>query len=155
MEMEEEGIITRLSGSIAYIKAAKSGACNKCSTKDACESLSDTEVLVEAENTIGAKVGDKVTFTANAGAILRAGAAVYLLPLIAFIAGVVIGQVYSDMVSSSWNADLVSAIVGFALLIITYVALYFYNKTEDKDTYTPKITRVIGRDTKTVVLKGS
>jgi sigma-E factor negative regulatory protein RseC len=110
--------------------------------------------MVEAENTIGAKVGDKVAFTANARAILRAGAAIYLLPLIAFIAGVVIGQVYTDMVSPKWNADLVSAIVGFAFLLATYVALYIYNKkTKDENTYTPKITRVIGHETKTVTLR--
>lgn len=153
--MEEEGIIIRLSGIYAYIKAAKSGACNKCSTKDACESLSETEILVEAENTIGAMVGDKVAFTANTGAILRAGAMVYLLPLIAFIVGVVIGQVYSGMISEDLNADLVSAAVGFALLLATYFALYVYNKKDaNNKSYTPKITRIIGHENTTVVLRG-
>ncbi len=154
--MEEEGIIIKLRGIHAYIKAVKSGACNKCSTKDACESLNETEILVEAENTIGAMVGDKVAFTANAGSILRAGAMVYLLPLIAFIAGVVIGQVYSDMISKELNADLVSAIIGFVLLLATYLGLYFYNKKSGgRNTPMPKIVRIIGHDTKTVVIKGS
>jgi len=154
--MEEEGIIIKLSGINAYIKAAKSGACNKCSTKDACESLNETEILVEAENTIGAMIGDKVAFTANTGAILRAGAMVYLLPLIAFIAGVVIGQVYSDMISEKLNADLVSAIIGFILLLATYLALYYYNKKSgNRNAPTPKIIRIIGHETKTVVIKGS
>jgi len=151
--MEEEGVIIKLSGIYAHIKAKKSGACNKCSTKDACASLNETEVLLEAENTIGAMVGDKVVFTADTAAILRAGAMVYLLPLIAFIAGVVIGQVYTDMMPVDLNADLVSAIIGFVLLLATYLGLYVYNKkTADKDTPTPKIVRIIGQDTETVVI---
>jgi len=154
--MEEEGVIIRLGGSRAYIKAEKSGACNKCSTKDACESMSSTEVLVEAENTIGAMVGDRVAFTADTGAVLRSGAMVYLIPLAAFIAGVVIGQVYTDMISKDWNADLVSAIIGFALLGATYFGIYLYNKKDrSSGSYAPKVIRIIGHDTKTVVIKGN
>lgn len=69
-------------------ESACSGDCHKCS---GCGSTNQT-VLVHTENPIGAKVGEWVIVEAKSGAILKAAAALYILPLVLFVAGFLLGE---------------------------------------------------------------
>ena len=142
--IEEEGTVIELRQDSALIKAERTTACDSCSSKSRCQTLSDTDAVVEALNTVGARSGDHVVFTVGAGTILKAGVLLYLFPLIGFIAGVVAGQAASGFFPASWNKDLVSAVFGFALLSVVYLALSFYSRAaQTKSAYMPTIVRVI------------
>ncbi len=128
----------------ALIRAAKTGACEKCVSKKVCKGITDTEMLIEALNPVGASVGDEVIFTVGASTVLKAGVTMYLLPLLAFIAGVVAGQVAGGSILPGWDADLLSAVLGFAFLVFTYAGLYACSRiTERKRSYMPTIIRVV------------
>lgn len=136
--IEEEGKIVETQTGIAMIRAEKTSGCDKCLSKKSCKSISDTDMLVEARNPINAKTGDHVVFTVGAGTVLKAGVLVYLFPLLAFIAGVLIGQVIGDQVLmgnelTSKSRDLMSAILGFIFTAVTYVAVSIYSKRARKD----------------------
>ena len=84
-------------------QSACSGDCHKCS---GCGAAQET-LIFEAENPIGAQVGDKVIVTSRTGAVLRGAAVLYLLPLVLFFLGYLL---------SPWAAG-----IGFALGIACVV----------------------------------
>ena len=69
-------------------QSACSGDCHKCS---GCGAVEQTMIFT-AQNPIGAKPGDMVTVESATGPVLQAAAMLYLLPLVLFIAGYLIGM---------------------------------------------------------------
>ncbi|MBE9528216.1 MAG: SoxR reducing system RseC family protein [Proteobacteria bacterium] len=142
--MEEVGVIVEVSGSVATIKASKSGSCDSCSAKKSCASISETEMLLEAENCIGAKVGDQVMYSVDAGSIIKAGVMLYLMPIIAFIAGVVIGTYAAPHFWPGANPDLVTGLFGILFLTLAFTGLKLYSRiTAANGAYKPQILRVV------------
>ena len=142
--IEEEGVILELKDGTAIVKAQRTTSCDKCATKAVCQGVSETDMVVEALNPINAKIGDRVYISIGAGTVIKAGALIYLFPLVAFIFGAVIAQAWSERIVPEWNKDFVSAGAGVILLILTYVALSFYaNAAHTKKKYMPIILRVV------------
>lgn len=128
----------------AIVRAQRTTSCDKCATKAVCHGVNETDMVVEALNPINAKVGDRVYISIGAGTVIKAGALVYLFPLVAFIFGAVVAQAYSERIIPDWNKDFVSAGTGLILLIFTYAALSFYgNAAKTKKNYMPIILRVV------------
>lgn len=69
-------------------QSACSGDCHKCA---GCGAAQETLVLT-AKNPIGAKPGQMVTVESASGAVLAGAAVLYLLPLVLFFAGYLIGR---------------------------------------------------------------
>jgi len=69
-------------------QSACSGDCHKCSGCGAQEQ----SMLLWAQNPIGAQVGDRVILEAKTGPVLAAAAVLYLVPLILFISGYLLGE---------------------------------------------------------------
>jgi len=144
--MEEHGIVVRLIGGGAVIKTRQSSACESCASKKSCSSgqSASGDAFIEADNPVGAKVGDSVIFTVGAGSILKAGALLYLVPIISFIVGVVIGQ--SGLVTGllpGYNPDLLSGLLGAAFLALAFIGLKVYSAFLDKKrSFRPKVLRV-------------
>ena len=70
-------------------QSACSGDCHKCS---GCGAAQETMIL-EADNPIGAAVGDFVTIQAATGPVLKGAAMLYMLPLVLFFLGYWLGDV--------------------------------------------------------------
>ena len=69
-------------------QSACSGDCHKCS---GCGAVEQT-MLFEARNPIGAKPGELVVVESQSGPVLKAAAVLYMLPLVLFIAGYLLGM---------------------------------------------------------------
>ena len=69
-------------------ESACSGDCHKCS---GCGAVKET-LLFTAHNPIGAVPGDKVIVTSESGTVLKAAAVLYMVPVILFVAGYILGQ---------------------------------------------------------------
>jgi len=144
--MEEQGIVIKLTGASALIKTRQSSACEGCASKKSCSSGQGAadEAFIEADNPIGAKVGDNVVFAIGTGSVLKAGALLYLVPILSFILGVVIGQ--SGVVTAilpGQNPDLLSGVLGAAFLALAFIGLKVYSAFLDKNkSFRPKVLRV-------------
>jgi len=68
-------------------ESACSGDCHKCA---GCGAVKET-MLLRAENPIHAKPGDKVILTSQSKSVLGAAALVYLLPVVLFLTGYLLG----------------------------------------------------------------
>ena len=141
----EEGIVTKVYSSTAWVKCSKSAACESCSAKGFCDTVgggSDDDVEVEAINAAGAKVDDRVTISFETSSLLKISFLVYMVPVLFLILGVVIG----DKIAAIFNYDqsIFSVLAGFLFLF----ASFFFVKAKGKelsrkDAYQPKIIRIL------------
>ena len=91
-------------------QSACSGDCHKCS---GCGAVEQTMIFT-TQNPIGAKPGDMVTVESATGPVLQAAAMLYLLPLVLFIAGYLIGM--------QWGLVGLVGALAFVLSIVLVVA---------------------------------
>ena len=70
-------------------------------------------IVFEAENPIGAKTGDLVTVASETGPVLKAAVMLYMLPLVLFIAGYLVGM--------QWSMGGLIGALAFALSIVLIV----------------------------------
>ena len=141
----EEGIVTKVYSSTAWVKCSKSAACESCSAKGFCDTVgggSDDDVEVEAINDVGAKVEDRVTICFETSSLLKVSFLVYMVPVLFLILGVVVG----DNIARIFNYDqsIFSVLVGFLFLF----AAFFFVKAKGKElsikeAYQPKIIRIL------------
>ncbi|MBO5129259.1 MAG: SoxR reducing system RseC family protein [Oscillospiraceae bacterium] len=73
-------------------QSACSGDCHKCS---GCGAAKET-ILLKAINPIGAKPGDTVCIRSESGPVLKAAAMMYMVPMVLFFLGYVLGAVLWD-----------------------------------------------------------
>ncbi len=141
--MEEHGIIVECRGTTALVKTRRGTSCDNCSSKKACKPLEQNDMLIEVENTIGAKVGQDVVFTVGAGSVIKAGVLFYLVPVLSFIGGVVIGQSLLTALFPKTNPDLVSGLFGAFLLVVSFIGLKVYNRRISRNNaFRARILRV-------------
>ena len=69
-------------------QSACSGDCHKCS---GCGAVEQTMIFT-ARNPIGARAGEMVIVESESGPVLKAAAVLYMLPLVLFIAGYLVGM---------------------------------------------------------------
>ena len=91
-------------------QSACSGDCHKCS---GCGAVEQTMIFT-ARNPIGARPGDTVTVESATGPVLKAAAVLYMLPLVLFIAGYLMGL--------QWNLGALIGGLAFALSIVLIIA---------------------------------
>ncbi len=106
-------------------ESACSGDCHKCS---GCGAQKET-MIVPAENPIRADVGDFVTLTSDTASVMKAVAAVYLIPLVLFFAGFALGM------GMGWNGPLVGGL-GFFLGIVFAVWYDRHTAKKGETVYT-------------------
>jgi len=140
----EEGTVTKVYSSTAWVKCSKSAACESCKAKAFCDTMGggDDDVEVEAINAAGAKIDDRVFISFETSSLLKVSFLVYMVPVLFLILGVVIG----DKIALIFNYDqsIFSIVVGFLFL---FAAFFFVkakgNKMSKKDEYKPKIIRIL------------
>ena len=108
-------------------ESACSGDCHKCS---GCGAIRET-LFVRAENRIGADVGDHVVVETATHTVMKAVLLVYLVPVVLFFVGYVLGAVLSFLPG-------LTGALGFALGIIP--AVFLNRRMEQKKESTFRIT---------------
>ena len=92
-------------------QSACSGDCHKCS---GCGAAQET-ITLKALNPIGAAPGDLVSIRAESGPVLKAAAMLYMVPMVLFFAGYILGQCL-------WNRGALGGCMAFLLGIALAVA---------------------------------
>lgn len=111
-------VVRALDGETALVEV-EAGGCGRCHEKGGCGGQQLTQMFCSGpktyrvDNSLGAKVGDRVTVAISEGSVRRTANLAYVLPLTATIAGSVLG--------SFFGGDLVAvagAVSGLALALI-------------------------------------
>ncbi len=73
-ELRTIGTVTELNGDTATIVFKRSKACGDC---HACISFGSDQAQTELKNTLGAKVGDRVSVELHSGSVMKASLIMY------------------------------------------------------------------------------
>lgn len=143
--LEEQGVVVNIKGNRAFIKTGKGTSCESCVARETCHGVIGTnEVIIEAENPINAKFGDRVIVMIGTATLLKASLLLYLGPVAGLIAGVVLGQIFVKQFALTLNPDLLSGVIGLFFLIITFFGIRLYGKMlEKKEGFRPVVVRVV------------
>lgn len=116
---------------------ASCGKCSKLSSE--CQDL-----VVEVDNSIGAKKGDHVEVSMESVQVLKATMLAYLVPLIFLLVGTILTYYILDLIKFSGPIEVISGVVG---LICTGISYLLLRKNDDKfkqsREYIPRITKII------------
>ena len=90
-------------------ESACSGDCHKCS---GCGAQQET-MLITVHNPIAAKTGDLVVIESATGPVLKAAAMLYILPVVLFLAGYLLGE---HLIQMGPLFGLIGIVVGLVLV---------------------------------------
>ena len=133
----EQGIIIEVIDNIAKIKVGRHSDCSNCG---AC-SGSDS-VIIDANNNVGAKVGERVVFEVKETNVLRGAFIVFILPLVVAFIGVLLGRYIGQYIGFNINgSQIIGGITAFLLSMI-FVKLFDRSATTNENTK-PVIIRIL------------
>ena len=114
--MKQKVMVLSTSGNMARVSyrrpTACHGDCSKCA--GGCGSMAaKEEIIVSAENLIGAKTGDSVYIEGETKKVAWAIVLVYVIPVVLFLAGYFLGQ--------QWGCGNLIGVLGFFLGLVLAV----------------------------------
>lgn len=99
----------------------------------------DKTMVVEAWNSVGAQVGDEVRINLSSRSVLGAAFLLYVLPLLVFLGGLMVGQ--SLMQNQLWAVAL-----GFVLMAALYGGIRILDRRLSRaNKLRPEIVEVVAR----------
>ncbi len=131
--MQQTGVVTEVINNRIKIKILRPSACSgNCSECGACSSKNH---LVEAENQVGAKIGDEVLLDMTSNKVINAAFLTYILPLLMLVLGYYIGIV-------TRIGEGFSILMCFIFMVITFFILHLYDKRVWKK-YEPVVVALV------------
>ena len=122
---------------LVTIEFERSTACKEgCKGCGVCDS-SGRMIQIETRNTLGAQKGDRVVVEMSAHAFRLATLILYVAPLVAFMAALLI---------SFWLgvSELLQGVLALGATALVFLTIRLMeNKIKDKSIFTPKIIKVI------------
>ena len=126
------GKIIALKGNEALVAFQRSSMCNHCK---ACGIRDEQTMETYVLNEMSAKEGDSVIVELNSKTILKASLIAYIIPLCAFLTGLVLGIQFGNITA------IVMPIL-FCLLSL-FLLHYLDKKLKRKPIYRPHITKIL------------
>jgi len=138
----EEGVVTRVGATTAWIITKRSSGCETCASKGSCSSLGGgKEMEIEALNAVNARTGDWVVVSFETSSLLKISFLLYIFPIMCLLAGALLGQKAASLLDL--NATAFSIVSAFLAFILAFVLVRSKsNQMAQKDAYRPKITRI-------------
>ncbi|MBU4053771.1 MAG: SoxR reducing system RseC family protein [Proteobacteria bacterium] len=137
----EQGLVIKTLGAKAIVKTQKTEACDGCASRDSC-STQGRDMEVEVINSLGAKEGDRVILQIETRYFLKATFLMYIFPIVCLIAGAFIGERVA--IQNQGDPSGYSAGFGFGFFLAAiFLVKMKGNKMGEKDTYKPRITRIV------------
>jgi sigma-E factor negative regulatory protein RseC len=143
----EKGIVIKIDANTARVRTTKSSACQACTARDSCNAMdAGKNMEVDAVNTVGAQVGDRIMLYFETGSLLKATFLLYIFPILCMLLGAAAGHWFS--LKNSLNPSAVAAAAGFLFLILSFLLVRSKaNKLAENDHYRPKIIKILSHET--------
>lgn len=138
----ETGRVVSIEDGKAVVEIEKGAACATCaSTRCACNYGTKT-VTVTAEDPVGVRENQLVQISVPEGIALRAALIVYGIPLVALIAGILVGEYLGERFEIETLFEILGGIGGLALSLL--VIKYYNNVFKRREHHQPVVTKVVG-----------
>jgi len=132
--MTNVGVVKSVEGNMAKVfVGAGHGCCESCQPVS-CDIDTTRGVETEAVNPVHAKVGQKVRIDMKALTFLKGALVMYVLPIVALLTGAVLGGAYLPAYFRGASPDVLSAVGGFFLFLISLLTARLYSRNMEKKT---------------------
>lgn len=122
--IEETGLVVEAKGENAWVETSRKTSCGSCEAKG-CGTGALSKVLgrksqrVQVKNPIDAKPGEQVVLGISESALIKGSLAVYLVPLLALLAGGLFGELMATQMQ--WGEEgttIIFALIGLGLSLL-------------------------------------
>ncbi|WP_373484376.1 SoxR reducing system RseC family protein [Acetobacterium sp.] len=137
MRREETGIVIQTSEKKGKVKASRHGDCENCGV---CPG--DNAMVVDVQNPIGAKVGQRVAFEIQEANMLMAAFVVYILPLLALMVGAISGGILANKLGQNVLACQIGGGILFFAIAVVYMK-HYDRAVKKNDQLLPVITKIL------------
>jgi len=143
--IEEIGTLVELKGKhTAMVMCTKSSLCESCAANGSCAIGDDGNLrLIEAQNSLGASVGERVRIATTTKSFLQSSFLLYIVPLIALVIGAIVGKLAGENLDTGLDPNLLSAVFGVFFMIGSFVILRVGSSALSKEAYMPKIIAIL------------
>lgn len=141
---EEQGVVLRVTeDGWADVLTERSDACQGCGASHCCAgSGNEKKMVTRALNRAGAEPCDRVSLKLETGTLMKGATVLYLIPIMGFLVGAVVGAVIHESVPlSETKSEILFAFGGLGLSFL--LASYLSRWLSRKGALTPVISRVI------------
>jgi sigma-E factor negative regulatory protein RseC len=146
--IEEVGTVVELKSKlVAVVMCTKSSLCENCATNGNCALGDDGNTrLIEVQNPVSAEVGEHVRIATTMKSFLQSSFLLYIVPLIALVAGAIAGKLVGENLSTGLDPNLLSAVFGVFFMVGSFVILRVGSSVLNKESYMPKIIEILKED---------
>lgn len=138
---EEQGEVIEITGNLARVRVRRGSKCGSCASEHMCGMVSKDETVMTAVNPVGASKGQTVCLSFKVESQVRASFVLYLIPVMALVAGALIGYRFQFLGDKEISGAAFSLLfVALAFLGIKY---YTHIKYAKDQSYIPTITKVV------------
>lgn len=136
----ETGQVREVMAGRALILIKRASACQSCGARGACLTFGSNERTVEVRDPLGTSVGDRVQIGIPPAQVVWASTLVYILPVIAMIAGAMIGL----SIAPEGARDETAAGCSFGALALCFLGLYIVDRLRGvREDKIPIVLRVV------------
>lgn len=133
----EQGLVIEVNNDVAKIKVGRHSDCKNCGACPGSDSI-----IISANNKIGAKPGQRVSFEVKEANFLGATFIVFILPLIALFIGVMLGEVIGK--SMGLSIPMFQVIGGIIALVLSIIIIRKVDKNAKLNKKSlPVIVRIL------------
>lgn len=137
MKTEQQGVVIEVIGHIAKVKISRHNECKNCG---ACPG--DQAMVLDAQNLIGAKPGQRVSIEIKETNMLKAAFVVYVVPIIAIFLGAMCGGWLARENTQSVQAfQVIGGIIAFVLAVL--FIKFFDKSVNSRGKAQPTIKRIL------------
>lgn len=131
-QVSDTGTITVVSGRLVTIFLESTDNCKDCGIRYLCSPSSDKDKIITLENSINAKVGDRVSVSESSNILLKLSLLQYGFPLLGFLVGIIVGT----LIAIPWQPiELFQFLCGLLGLGFTGILSYLIIKRMAKNPY--------------------
>lgn len=142
--MLQRAVVVEINGKNAVVETSRRSMCEGCGKNGGCGGhceitgivASNGKMRAEADNSIGAKVGDRVEIETESGVVLGYAALVFIFPI--FVCAVF--YAFFERIFSSEAFGYVGAAAGF---VLTFCGIALFDKHKKKGRKDIKIVKII------------
>jgi len=114
--LEETGTVVHIEADEISVRFDRTEACKKCG---ACKLGQDGEMLIVVHNTLGAKIGDRISVALEEGDLFGASLLAYGMPLGGLLLGMLLGMWIAPLFPSV-NRDLIATVGAAVLMLVAF-----------------------------------
>ncbi|MCW8919331.1 MAG: SoxR reducing system RseC family protein [Gammaproteobacteria bacterium] len=143
--VEESGLVVATEGEMAWVETSRRSSCGSCEAKG-CGTGALSQVLgrrrqrLRVKNPIAAATGDAVVLGLPEAALLQGAVVVYLVPLLALLAGGLLGEIVAPQLALT--PEVGSILFALGALACSFLWLRRFNRrAADDDRFNAVILR--------------